>query len=142
MPFDKGTDLFSKKREIAMTLHVDSSTIRNQTVLAHVLDPVDDRRRSQRRRAGGGATSSTDSAAISANGQRLPPIGGEHGDELRAIDDAEPLVRSISASLAQQPAPARRPCTGSIDRSRAAGAARRLAPSSPQASGSASRSTS
>ena len=24
-----------------MTLHVDSSTIRNQTVLAHVLDPVD-----------------------------------------------------------------------------------------------------
>jgi hypothetical protein len=103
-----------------MALHVDSSTIRNQTVLAHVLDPVDDTTPGRSGDAQGGATSSTDSAAISAHGQRLAAIGGEHGDELRAIDDADALVRSISASLRSANSTSTAALHGSIDRSRAA----------------------
>jgi hypothetical protein len=119
MPFDKGKDLFSKNAEISMTLHVDSSTIRNQTALANVLDPVDDPT-TGRNGAGQTATStSTDSAAISASGQRLAAIGA-HGDELSAIDDAETLVRSISASLRSSNSSSTAALHGSIDRSRAA----------------------
>jgi hypothetical protein len=103
-----------------MALHVDSSTIRNQTVLAHVLDPVDDTTSGRSWDAQSGATSSTDSAAISAHGQRLAAIGGEHGDELRAIDDADALVRSISASLRGGNSTSTAALHGSIDRSRAA----------------------
>jgi hypothetical protein len=106
--------------EIAMTLHVDSSTIRNQTVLAHVLDPVDDATSDRTGASPSGATSSTDSAAISASGQRLAAIGGDHGDELSAIDDAETLVRSISASLRSTSSSSTAALHGSIDRSRAA----------------------
>jgi hypothetical protein len=104
-----------------MALHVDSSTIRNQTVLAHVLDPVDDTTAGRSADAqGGGATSSTDSAAISAHGQRLAAIGGDHGDELRAIEDADALVRSISASLRMSNSSSTAALHGSVDRSRAA----------------------
>jgi hypothetical protein len=102
-----------------MALHVDSSTIRNQTVLAHVLDAVDDTTSGRSGEAQGGATSSTDSVAISSHGQRLAAIG-EHGDELRAIDDADALVRSISASLRSSTSTSTAALHGSIDRSRAA----------------------
>jgi hypothetical protein len=102
-----------------MALHVDSSTIRNQTVLAHVLDPVDDTTSGRSGEAQGGAASSTDSVAISSHGQRLAAIG-EHGDELRAIDDADALVRSISASLRSSTSTSTAALHGSIDRSRAA----------------------
>jgi hypothetical protein len=71
-----------------MALHVDSSTIRNQTVLANVLDPVDDATSDRTGRNRSGTTDSTDSAAISAHGQRLAAIGGDHGQELSAINDA------------------------------------------------------
>ena len=60
-----------------MTLHVDSTTIRNQSVQAHVLDPIDVQTPTD---ADGTATqssdaSSTDSAAISPFGQRLSALG-------------------------------------------------------------------
>jgi hypothetical protein len=107
-------------REIPMTLHVDSSTIRNQTVLANVLDPVDDPA-TARTGAGRSATSSsTDSAAISTSGQRLAAIAGDHGAELGAINDAETLVRSISAGLKSSNSSSTAALHGSIDRSRAA----------------------
>ena len=104
-----------------MTLHVDSSTIRNQTRARARPRPGRRRRRptaparTERRRA-----SSTDSAAISASGQRLAAIGGEHGAELSAINDAETLVRSISASLRSGNSSSTAALHGSIDRSRAA----------------------
>jgi hypothetical protein len=107
-------------REIAMTLHVDSSTIRNQNVLAHVLDPVDDPTTDRNGAAPSSTSSSTDSAAISANGQRLAAIGGDHADELGAIDDAESLVRTISSSLRTSNSSSTAALHGSIDRSRAA----------------------
>jgi hypothetical protein len=107
-------------REISMTLHVDSSTIRNQTVLAHVLDPVDDATSARSGAAQSTNTSSTDSAAISANGQRLAAIGGDPSDELSAIGDAETLVRSISAGLRSSNSSSTAALHGSIDRSRAA----------------------
>jgi hypothetical protein len=107
-------------REISMTLHVDSSTIRNQTVLATVLDPVDDPTAGRSDAGQGTTSSSTDSAAISLSGQRLAAIGGEHGDELAAINDAETLVRSISASLRSSSSSSTAALHGSIDRSRAA----------------------
>jgi hypothetical protein len=103
-----------------MTLHVDSSTIRNQTVLAHVLDPVD--ADSQTQSGGGtqsGTTSSTDSAAISSYGQTLATIG-DHSDELGAVSDAESLVRSISSRLSSSSSATAAALHGSIDRSRAA----------------------
>ena len=103
-----------------MTLHVDSSTMRNQSVLAHVLDPVDDATTDRTGANQSGASTSTDSAAISASGQRLAAIGGEHGDELSAIDDAEALVRSISAGLRSSNSSSTAALHGSIDRSRAA----------------------
>jgi hypothetical protein len=106
--------------EISMTLHVDSSTIRNQTALANVLDPVDDPITGRSGAGQSAATSSTDSAAISVSGQRLAAIGGVHGDELAAIDDAETLVRSISASLRSSASSSTAALHGSIDRSRAA----------------------
>lgn len=102
-----------------MALHVDSSTIRNQTVLAHVLDPVDDATSDRTGSSAGGATSSTDSAAISAHGQRLAAIG-DHGSELSAIYDAESLVRSISAGLRSANSSSTAALHGSVDRSRAA----------------------
>jgi hypothetical protein len=107
-------------REIAMTLHVDSSTIRNQNVLAHVLDPVDDPTTDRNAADQSSTSSSTDSAAISASGQRLAAIGGDHGDELSAVNDAESLVRSISASLRSSNSSSTAALHGSIDRSRAA----------------------
>ena len=103
-----------------MTLHVDSSTMRNQSVLAHVLDPVDDATTDRTGANQGGTSTSTDSAAISASGQRLAAIGGDHGDELNAIDDAEALVRSISAGLRSSNSSSTAALHGSIDRSRAA----------------------
>ena len=103
-----------------MALHVDSSTIRNQSVLAHVLDPVDDATSDRAGAGASGATSSTDSAAISAHGQRLAAIGDDHGSELRAVDDAEALVRSIAASLRTGTSSSTAALHGSIDRSRAA----------------------
>ena len=103
-----------------MALHVDSSTIRNQTVLAHVLDPVDDSTTGRTRASQGSSSSSTDSAAISANGQRLAAIGSDHGAELSAISDAETLVRSISSGLRSSNSSSAAALHGSIDRSRAA----------------------
>jgi hypothetical protein len=103
-----------------MALHVDSSTIRNQNVLAHVLDPVDDATSDRTAAGQSGATSATDSAAISAHGQRLAAIGLDHGSELSAINDAESLVRSISASLRSGTSTSTAALHGSIDRSRAA----------------------
>jgi hypothetical protein len=105
-------------QEIAMTLHVDSSTMRNQSVLAHVLDPVDDATTDSTGARQSGASSSTDSAAISASGQRLAAIS--HDDELSAIDDAEALVRSISAGLRSGNSSSTAALHGSIDPSRAA----------------------
>jgi hypothetical protein len=102
-----------------MALHVDSSTIRNQTVLAHVLDPVEDATTDRTAAGQSGATSSTDSAAISASGQRLAAIG-DHGAELNAISDAEAMVRSISAGLRSGTSSNTAALHGSIDRSRAA----------------------
>jgi hypothetical protein len=102
-----------------MALHVDSSTIRNQHVLAHVLDPVDEATSDRTAAGQGGASSATDSAAISSHGQRLAAIGGDHGSELSAIDDAELLVRSISASLRGSNSSSTAALHGSIDRSRA-----------------------
>jgi hypothetical protein len=82
--------------ETQMTLHVDSSTIRNQGVLAHVLDPVD----ASTERGGGTATdSSTDSASISSSGLRLAAIDNDHADELNAVADAESLVRSLAINI-------------------------------------------
>jgi hypothetical protein len=106
--------------ETSMTLHVDSSTIRNQTVLAHVLDPVDLSTDGDGD-SGGGSTGSTatDSAAISRNGQRLAAMGTDHSDELNAISDAESFVRSLSRSIASSSTSAAA-LHGSIDRSRAA----------------------
>jgi hypothetical protein len=102
-----------------MALHVDSSTIRNQNVLAHVLDPVDDATTDRTGANQSGATSSTDSAAISAGGQRLAALGA-HGDELNAIGDAEAMVRSIAAGLRSGNSSSTAALHGSIDRSRAA----------------------
>ena len=102
-----------------MALHVDSSTIRNQTVLAHVLDPVEDATTGRTGSGQSGATSSTDSAAISSSGLKLAAIGN-HGDELSAIQDAESLVRSISSSLRSSTSTSTAALHGSIDRSRAA----------------------
>jgi hypothetical protein len=107
-------------REIPMTLHVDSSTIRNQNVLANVLDPVDDATTGRPGAGQSAAGTSTDSAAISASGQRLAAIGGDHGAELSAINDAETLVRSISANLRSSTSSSTAALHGSIDRSRAA----------------------
>jgi hypothetical protein len=102
-----------------MTLHVDSSTIRNQTVLAHVLDPVDaDSQTSSGAGTQNGATSSTDSAAISSYGQTLASIS-DHSDELGAVSDAESLVRSISSRLSSSSSATAAALHGSIDRSRA-----------------------
>jgi hypothetical protein len=103
-----------------MALHVDSSTIRNQQVLAHVLDPVDDTTSDRTSSSQSGATDSTDSAAISAHGQRLAAIGGDQGQELSSINDAEALVHSISASLRNGTSSTTAALHGSIDRSRAA----------------------
>jgi hypothetical protein len=103
-----------------MALHVDSSTIRNQTVLAHVLDPVDDATTGRNGASQNSSSSSTDSAAISANGLRLAAIAGDHGAELDAISDAETLVRSISAGLRSGNSSSTAALHGSIDRSRAA----------------------
>lgn len=103
-----------------MALHVDSSTIRNQTVLAHVLDPVDDATAGRNGASQGSSSSSTDSAAISANGQRLAAIGDDHGAELSAVSDAETLVRSISGDLRSSNSSSTAALHGSIDRSRAA----------------------
>jgi hypothetical protein len=107
--------------ETSMTLHVDSSTIRNQTVLAHVLDPVDltTDAESDNGSQASTATATTDSAAISANGQRLAAMGVDHSDELNAIADAESFVRSLSASISKSGTSAAA-LHGSIDRSRAA----------------------
>jgi hypothetical protein len=101
-----------------MTLHVDSSTIRNQGVLAHVLDPVDGSTDSDSP-AQGSSSSSTDSAAISTNGLRLASIGIDHSDELNGIADAEALVRSFSASISSN-STGSASLHGSIDRGRAA----------------------
>jgi hypothetical protein len=101
-----------------MTLHVDSSTIRNQSVLAHVLDPVDSQTQSDSATQSGDA-SSTDSAAISPYGQRLAAIGSDPSDELSAVTDAESLVRSISSRLSSSSTATAAALHGSIDRSRA-----------------------
>jgi hypothetical protein len=106
--------------ETSMTLHVDSSTIRNQTVLAHVLDPVDLSTDGDSDNGGQSTTSSaTDSAAISPNGQRLAAMGIGHSDELNAIADAESFVRTLSGSISSSSTSAAS-LHGSIDRSRAA----------------------
>jgi hypothetical protein len=106
--------------ETSMTLHVDSSTIRNQTVHAHVLDPVDPSTDADGASVGQSTTSSaTDSAAISANGQRLAAMGIDHSGELSAIADAESFVRSLSQSITSSSTSAAA-LHGSIDRSRAA----------------------
>ncbi|HEY1479722.1 MAG TPA: hypothetical protein VGF46_06810 [Gaiellales bacterium] len=102
-----------------MTLHVDSSTIRNQNVLATVLDPVDAQTQADGTTQSGDS-SSTDSAAISSFGQRLAAIGNQHSDELSAINDAESLVRSISSRLSSSGSATAAALHGSIDRSRAA----------------------
>jgi len=93
---------FRSKREIAMALHVDSSTIRNQQVLAHVLDPVDDTTSDRTSSSQSGATDSTDSAAISAQrsascGHRRRPGPGAELDQrrrgARPLDLGEPPQR-------------------------------------------------
>jgi hypothetical protein len=104
--------------ETFMTLHVDSSTIRNQGVLAHVLDPVEGSTDQNSTSQGSGA-SSTDSAAISTNGLRLAAISGDHTDELNGIADAEALVRSFANRISGNNTGAAA-LHGSIDRSRAA----------------------
>jgi hypothetical protein len=106
--------------ETSMTLHVDSSTIRNQTVLAHVLDPVDPSTDGDSGSGGQAGTSSatTDSAAISPNGQRLAAMSVDQSNELNAIADAESFVRALSSSIAKNTSAAA--LHGSIDRSRAA----------------------
>jgi hypothetical protein len=105
-----------------MTLHVDSSTIRNQNVLAHVLDPVDVQTPADTDGDTGATQASdpnaTDSAAISSFGQRLSALDS-HADELSAVNDAESLVRSISARLTSSSSASAAALHGSIDRSRA-----------------------
>jgi hypothetical protein len=104
-----------------MTLHIDSSSIRNQNVLAHVLDPVDVQTPADADADASVASndqSATDSAAISASGQRLSSI--DPNDDVAAVNDAESLVRSISAGLASGPDATAAALHGSIDRSRAA----------------------
>ncbi|MEO9174644.1 MAG: hypothetical protein ABI317_03940 [Gaiellales bacterium] len=101
-----------------MTLHVDSATIRNQSVLAHVLDPVDSQTQSDLSTQNGNTTS-TDSAAISSYGQTLAAMGGDNTDELGAVSDAESLVRSISSRLSSSSSATAAALHGSIDRSRA-----------------------
>jgi hypothetical protein len=104
-----------------MTLHIDSSSIRNQNVLAHVLDPVDVQTPADADADASVASSdqsTTDSAAISASGQRLSSI--DESSDVDAVNDAESLVRSISASLTSGPSATAAALHGSIDRSRAA----------------------
>jgi hypothetical protein len=105
-----------------MTLHVDSSTIRNQNVLAHVLDPVDAQSQTDPDGTTTSADSSpTDSAAISSYGQRLASIGNSDStSDLSAVNDAESLVRSISSRLTSSSSATAAALHGSIDRSRAA----------------------
>ena len=96
-----------------MTLHVDSSTIRNQTVLAHVLDPVDPSTDGDSGSGGQAGTSSatTDSAAISANGQRLAAIGVDHVRRAER-DRRRRVVRALARRApSRRAAPARRRCT-------------------------------
>jgi hypothetical protein len=84
-----------------MTLHVDSSTIRNQSVIAHVLDPADPQTQSD-----------TDGTTLS----------GDPGStsDVNAVNDAEALVRSISSRLSTSSSATAAALHGSIDRSRAA----------------------
>jgi hypothetical protein len=104
-----------------MTLHVDSSTIRNQNVLAHVLDPVDVQTPADADASDATQSSdpnATDSAAISSFGQRLSSLDSETND-VSAVNDAESLVRSISARLTSSSSASAAALHGSIDRSRA-----------------------
>jgi hypothetical protein len=105
-----------------MTLHVDSSTIRNQSVIAHVLDPADPQTQADTDGTTlSGDPGSTDSAAISSYGQRLAAIGNaDSTSDVNAVNDAEALVRSISSRLSTSSSASAAALHGSIDRSRAA----------------------
>ena len=103
-----------------MPLHVTSSTVGRDAPLAQVPTEVEN----DQSTAGDAATTDaaerpqTDSAAISSQGQRLASLSGQ-ADQLKAIDEAEQLARSLAAKMSAN-AQAATAAHGTIDPARVA----------------------
>jgi hypothetical protein len=105
-----------------MPLHVTSSTVGRDAPLAQVPTEVDnDQSTAAARDAATNDAAErpeTDSAAISSQGQRLAALG-DQADQLKAIDEAEQLARSLAAKMSAN-AKAATAAHGTIDPARVA----------------------
>jgi hypothetical protein len=87
-----------------MTLHVDHSTVAHDTSLISVAESArDGASRAARTAEKAVSGNGVDSAAISAQGQRLAALGDAQPRELDNYADAEALVRTMLTRLAGEP---------------------------------------
>ena len=101
-----------------MTLHVNRSTVGREAPLAPLTVDQDQPERADEGARKPAPEAGTDSAAISAQGQRLAALQ-DSDPQLRAIAAAEELARSLAARIAQSPQQAR-VAQGQLDPSRVA----------------------
>jgi hypothetical protein len=103
-----------------MTLHVNRSTVGREAPLTPLAaDQEQAERRPAADAAGTPADCGADTAAISAQGQRLASLDEGSAAQLRAVAAAEELARSLAARIAQQPQAAKA-AQGQLDPSRVA----------------------